>query len=360
MLSDRPQNLKKFRKKSRPFNLKRWVLKKLNWINYPFISAYRGYGDQKKIVVSGHVFRSLYWISERQRNNIIFNALRTLKRFLMNPIPEAKVELQVGKQKYTTTADSAGYYSFNVPNPGFRDGWHDYRVRLIDLDEAYEDEEIMVVEEILIPHNTEFAFISDIDDTFLVSHSTSFLKKVYNLLTKSVHRRKTFEGVVKHYQRLMKGLDPEKPNPFFYVSSSEWNLYDFIVEFCEINELPKGVFLLQDLKSGFRELLKQSGGDHSHKELKIRKIIEMFPDHKFVLLGDNGQRDPEIYHDITTQFPRQVTAVYIRDINQKKIKRIKRIGKQLQEKDVEFMFFSDSNEAFHHSENILFQQKQTG
>jgi phosphatidate phosphatase APP1 len=217
-----------------------------------------------------------------------------------------------------------------------------------------------VVEEILIPHNTEFAFISDIDDTFLVSHSTSFLRKIYNLLTKSVNRRKTFEGVAKHYQRLMQGLDPEKPNPFFYVSSSEWNLYDFIVEFCEINELPKGVFLLQDIKSGFRDLLKQSGGDHSHKEEKIRKIFEMFPDHKFVLLGDNGQRDPEIYQNITTQFPRQVTAVYIRDINQKKIERINRIGKQLQEKNVEFMFFRDSEEAFHHSENILFQQKQTG
>ncbi|MBR9998273.1 MAG: DUF2183 domain-containing protein [Cyclobacteriaceae bacterium] len=360
MLSDRPQNIKKFRKRGKPFNLKRWVLKKLNWINYPFISAYRGYGDSEKIIVSGHVFRSLYWISERERNNIIVNSLRTLKRFLMNPIPEASVELQVGKNKYTTTANSAGYYSFNVPNPGFRAGWHDYRVRLIDLDEAYEDEDIRVVEEILIPHNTEYAFISDIDDTFLVSHSTSLFKKVYNLLTKNVKKRKAFEGVAKHYQRLMRGADPEMPNPFFYVSSSEWNLYDFIVEFCEINELPRGVYLLQDLKSGFRQLLKQSGGDHRHKEIKIRKILEMFPNHKFVLLGDNGQRDPEIYHDITRQFPGQVIAVYIRDINQKKIKRIKRIGNEMKENNIHFMFFRDSDEAFHHSEDILFSRKQTG
>ena len=59
MLSDKPKNIKKFRKKGKPFNLKRWVLKKLNWINYPFISAYRGYGDEEKLFVNGHVFRSL-------------------------------------------------------------------------------------------------------------------------------------------------------------------------------------------------------------------------------------------------------------------------------------------------------------
>ena len=158
----------------------------------------------------------------------------------------------------------------------------------------------------------------------------------------------------------MHGIDPAMPNPFFYVSSSEWNLYDFIVEFCEINELPKGVFQLQDLKSGFRDLLKQSGGDHRHKETKIRKILETFPEHKFVLLGDNGQRDPEIYHDITRQFPGQVIAVYLRDINRKKIGKMKRIGDKIRERNIEFMLFRDSDEAFHHSENILFDQKQTG
>jgi phosphatidate phosphatase APP1 len=280
-----------------------------------------------------------------------------LKRFLTSPNPDARLELHLGRNKYTTTANSRGYYQFDVPNPGFGMGWHDYRIQLIDLEEAYEDEEIKVVEEFLIPHNTEYAFISDIDDTFLVSHSTDFLKKLYHLLTKNTETRKIFKGVVDHYQRLLNGLDREMPNPFFYVSSSEWNLYDFVVEFCEINDLPKGVFLLQDLKSGFRELLKQSGGDHRHKEIKIKRILETFPDHRFVLLGDNGQRDPEIYYDIIKQFPDQIDAVYIRDINSKKRKRIRIIGEEVKKMNVDMILFKNSREAFGHSDSVLFAER---
>ncbi len=359
MLSDIPQNidLRKLRKKGKPFNIKAWLRKKLNWINFPFISAYRGFGDEKILHVYGHVFKSMYWISERQRKNIIVNGLRMLKRFLMKPMPDAEVELQVGNNRYTTTSDSRGYYTFEVPNPGFGYGWHDYRVKLINLPEAYEDEEIKVVEEILIPQRSEYAFISDIDDTFVVSHSTKFFRKIYNLLTKNVEARKTFKGVVDHYRRLMEGLDPKMPNPFFYVSSSEWNLYDFIVEFCEINKLPKGVFLLQDLKAGLRELMKQSGGDHRHKEIKIKKIIQTFPEHKFVLLGDSGQRDPEIYYNVAREFPDKIVAVYIRSVSKRKSKRLKRIGNEMKKKNIDFVCFKDSHDALEHSELILFKER---
>jgi phosphatidate phosphatase APP1 len=56
--------------------------------------------------------------------------------------------------------------------------------------------------------------------------------------------------VVNHYQLLAtSGQITNNSNPFFYVSGSEWNLYDFIVEFFRINNLPKGVFLLNQLKA---------------------------------------------------------------------------------------------------------------
>jgi phosphatidate phosphatase APP1 len=358
MLSDIPQNIDKFRKKSRPFRFKRWIRKKLNWINYPFINAYRGFGNAQTVYVYGHVFRSLYWISERKTDSFVRNGLRMLKRFLMKPIKNVRVEIQVGKERYYTSTNHRGYFFMGVPNPGFKDGWHDYRVRLKDLPEAYEDEDIKVVEEFLIPHQSEYAFISDIDDTFLVSHSTSFFKKVFHMLSKNVESRNPFQGVQDHYRRLMKGLNPDKPNPFFYVSSSEWNLYDFIVEFCEINTLPKGVFLLRDLKVGLHELLRQSGGNHNHKELKFKTILETYPAHRFVLLGDSGQRDPEIYHRIVSRFPEQVEAVYIRDMGKRKRSKTRKIGERIAQYGVHFVLFEDSSEAFEHSETHLFNNSE--
>jgi len=216
-----------------------------------------------------------------------------------------------------------------------------------------------VVEEVLIPSPTGCALISDIDDTFIVSHSTSLFRKLYNLLTKSVETRRIFKGVVDHYQLLMNGQSREHSNPFFYVSSSEWNLYDFIVEFCELNELPKGAFLLQDLKSGFRQLLKQSGGDHRHKEIKIIEILEKYPEYKVVLLGDSGQRDPEIYRSIAAQYPDRVAAIYIRDVRKKskRRKKVKRIGQDLKELGIELIYFKDSSKAIKHSEAKLFGQQ---
>ncbi|ULT45467.1 hypothetical protein KRR40_20705 [Niabella defluvii] len=49
------------------------------------------------------------------------------------------------------------------------------------------------------------------------------------MLTRNAHSRKPFDGVVAHYRALqLAQTTSDRPNPFFYVSSSEWNLYDFI------------------------------------------------------------------------------------------------------------------------------------
>ena len=84
------------------------------------------------------------------------------------------------------------------------------------------------------------------------------------------------------------------------------------------NELPEGVFLLQDLKSGIRDLLKSGGGSHSHKKDKIERLLRVFPESKFVLIGDSGQKDPYIYQSIVREYPGRVEEVYIRDVRKSK------------------------------------------
>src|SRR4030095_6233864 len=109
---------------------------------------------------------------------------------------------------------------------------------------------------IYIPYATQYGFISDIDDTFLISHSSNLRKRLFVLFTQNARSRKPFEGVVKHYQLLaLSNTTADAPNPFFYVSSSEWNLYDYILEFTRVNGFPEGVFLLNRLKR-FSQLLK--------------------------------------------------------------------------------------------------------
>jgi len=178
----------------------------------------------------------------------------------------------------------------------------------------------------------------------LISHATQILRKLRLILTKNAKTRLPFPGVRAFYKQL---AGNDRINPIFYVSSSEWNLYDFLVDFFATQELPKGPFLLQKFKSGLRDLIHSGGGSHEHKQEKIEELLLRFPTLKFILIGDNGQRDPEIYSKIVSQFPDRILAIYLRDIKDEKIDTV--IQKAIQENSVPLFLIKNTSEAQKHA-----------
>jgi phosphatidate phosphatase APP1 len=135
------------------------------------------------------------------------------------------------------------------------------------------------------------------------------------MFTKNPRSRKTFADVVKFYKLLsLAHTSHDLLNPFFYVSSSEWNLYDDLNEFFKHNGLPKGAFLLNNIKK-WHELLKTGKTKHEGKLMRVTRILKAFPKQRFILLGDNSQSDPQIYTSIANKYPEQILAIYIRNIN---------------------------------------------
>jgi phosphatidate phosphatase APP1 len=172
------------------------------------------------------------------------------------------------------------------------------------------------------------------------------------LFTRNAWTRKPFEGVVKHYQLLAKGnTTPEAPNPFFFVSSSEWNLYDFLLEFSTRNGVPRGIFLLNVMKR-FSQLLKTGQNNHQTKFTRIARILKTYAHQRFVLLGDSSQHDPYIYQDIVKHFPAQIKAVYIRDVYKKNQEKAREVLNKIESTGVSCCFFSHSHEAIEHSKRI--------
>jgi phosphatidate phosphatase APP1 len=149
----------------------------------------------------------------------------------------------------------------------------------------------------------------------------------------------------------MAGVTNGIPNPFFYVSSSEWNLYDYLREFCRRQEMPRGVFLLNQLK-GFHHLLKTGQGKHASKYIRIAKVMKSYPDHLYILLGDNSQDDPYIYAAIVRDFPGKVKAVYIRKVSKSNEKKTRISVEYMQERGVACCLFEHSSEAKDHSRAI--------
>ena len=178
---------------------------------------------------------------------------------------------------------------------------------------------------------------------------------MYVLLTKNAHTRKPFEGVVNHYRLLSRAgankASKEVVNPFFYVSSSEWNLYDFIVEFSRKNSLPEGVFLLNQVKR-LSEVWKTGQNNHSTKFMRIARIIEAYPDLQYVLLGDDSQQDPNIYASIVQHFPGKIRSVYLRHVYEKNVTSVGELKAKIEAAGVPCCHFANSAEAIEHSINI--------
>lgn len=316
------------------------------------VSVYRGYANEREIVIFGHVFKknapSRFVIDQKRKWK---HAYAILQMFRVKTLEEAKVEITFKNIKQRTTSLKDGYFRCVIPySEKLESGWHQFGVKV-----DFEGKQIKEQGELIKPFPGEYGFISDIDDTFLISHSKSLFKKLYVMLSRNVARRKTFEGVVKHYNLLNKAGREQNDgsNAFFYVSSSEWNLYHFIKQFTILQELPKAVFKLKEIKSGLKDLLFSGRGDHNHKFQKIKHLMEFYPELKFVLLGDDSQQDPFIYEQISKIFPSNLKAVYIRQTNAKKFKtEVASALKNIEKLDVETCYFIDSEVAIAHSKKI--------
>jgi phosphatidate phosphatase APP1 len=185
-----------------------------------------------------------------------------------------------------------------------------------------------------------------------MSYSSHMGQRLKVLFTQNARSRKPFEGVVRHYQLLALGnTTPEAPNPFFYVSSSEWNLYDYIHEFTAVNGLPRGVFMLNVLKQ-FSQIFKTGQNNHHTKFARIVRILEAYPAQKFVLLGDSSQQDPYIYASIVSHFPGRIYAVYIRDVHEPNQAKVSEVLTGIEAEGVPYCFFRHSEEAIKHSQQI--------
>jgi len=314
------------------------------------IKVYHGYGHQKKMVVYGHVLAGKSVLPSKFNNNPISNFIHLFKLFLVKPIPSVKVSLQWQNQILYTTTESDGFFKFEWPtDTEIVAGWHLISVHLLD-NQGFKS--ITINGKLFVPHTTQYGFISDIDDTVLVSHSANTGKKLRVMFTKNPRSRKTFADVVKFYQLLsLTHTEANLPNPFFYVSSSEWNLYDDLNEFFKHNGLPKGAFLLNSLKKWY-ELLKTGKTKHEGKLVRVTRILEEFPNQRFVLLGDNSQSDPEIYVNIANKYPEQIVALYIRNVSLMRENFVLELMHTIRNKKIYAYQFKHTDEAILHAKVI--------
>ncbi len=338
--------------------LRRYLLTQLRLTDQPTVKVYRGFGNAERVVVHGTVFRRGAFPRRKYRDGLLINLFSLIRLFVVRPYAQARVRVCCGPESVETLTDTAGYFWATLPlNKPLVPGWHPVRAELVS--QTITPETILAEGsgQVLVPHPTTLACISDIDDTFLISHSAKLAKRLRVLFTRNAHSRQPFEGVVAHYQLLAKtgnGSDATDSarNAFFYVSSSEWNLYDYILDFSEKNHLPIGVYLLSPLKQ-FGELLKTGQGKHQTKFDRIVWILQTYPNQQFILLGDDTQEDPGIYASVVEQFAPQIRVVYIRQVHAGNQPKTRTILSRIDAMGVPCCYFAHSKDALQHTLDLL-------
>jgi phosphatidate phosphatase APP1 len=340
------------RRVTNPFRaVKLWIKEQTGWLGVPKIIPYRGYGNNREVIAMGTVTEDKGLSLPEHDDSIWENMLAMFKRYISDEIPGVRVLVKFYDQEKIVETDEDGFFvaRFKTGDQIKACMWHE--VHFILLDEVITDQELVEAtgEVFIITGSEEHAIISDVDDTILVSHSTNLLKKMRLMLLKNAATRIPFEGVASFYKALQTGRDQVACNPVFFISSSEWNLYDLLLDFCKFNHIPKGVFLLKQLKNNIFHFWKSGGGSHAHKLKKINGLMQFYHLLNFILIGDSGQKDPDIYLRTIRTFPGRVKAVYIRDIRKKKRKHLLDLTEKFKKLGVELVVVKNTYEASIHA-----------
>jgi phosphatidate phosphatase APP1 len=279
------------------------------------IVGYRGYATGTRALILGRVLEEERIAAPDATHSRWRNLVDTLRRIESDPMRHAKVRVRLGNVLREVVADDEGFLhewvTLSAPLPHAT--WHPAELELVTRPNAAR---AVTVAPILVPPASPmFGVISDMDDTVLQSEVTNFLRAAQLMLLENARTRLPFPGVAAFYRALEAGGAGTTPsagggNPIFYVSSSPWNLYDVITEFLEAQRIPAGPLLLRDWDLG-RALLRTS----DYKERVIAEILSSYPTLPFMLVGDSGQEDPEIYSTVVRANPGRILAVYIRNVS---------------------------------------------
>lgn len=229
-------------------------------------------------------------------------AERGWRQFFTTQVGFLPVTVTLGGVTISTRTDRSGYIDLLIENHGLEPGWHEATITPV----VGEPVKAPVV--IVSPTTTQ-GLISDIDDTVVITWLPRSTLAAYNSFVLHTNARKPVPGMATFYNEVLKG----KPNaPVFYLSTGAWNTYPTLTTFTQANGFPVGPMLMTDWGPTPNAVFR-SGSEHKIRQL--RNLLIMFPEIRWVLVGDDGQHDPLIYDELAREHPSHIAAIAIRELN---------------------------------------------
>ena len=262
----------------------------------PVITAYTGYGAPGWARVMARVVLTRRTRSVKKRDKV-----RGWRSFTTSPVNNATVQIQIGDQVHETRTDRSGYVDTRVKGD-LEPGWATVRLSTDGAEPV--EAPIRVVDPTIT-----FGVVSDIDATVMVTALPRPLLAAWNTFVLDEHARAAVPGMAVLYERLV-AANPGAP--VFYLSTGAWNVGPTLARFLSRHLYPAGPLLLTDW-GPTPDRWFRSGQEH--KRNTLRRLAAEFPDIKWLLIGDDGQHDQEIYSEFAQEHPDNVAAVAIRRLS---------------------------------------------
>jgi len=158
---------------------------------------------------------------------------------------------------------------------------------------------------------TGLSVISDVDDT--IKHS-NVGRRADMLANTFLRDHQSVPGMSDLYRQWQ-----DEAAVFHYVSSSPWQLFDCLTELCSEHGFPDGTFHLRNIRLRDPTVLRLFIARRWGKRGMIKQILKTFPQRRFILVGDSGEKDPEIYGVMARKYPERVERILIRNVDHRRL-----------------------------------------
>ena len=274
------------------------------WNFVPQTVAYQGYGSTEFVRILARVLLTSKPAPGSRAEHAAKNGnqnVRGWRAFTSVPIPRVTVEIEIGGVVTTVKADRGGLVDTDV-TVSLSPGWHTAVLRA----EGTEPTEASIF---VVAPDTRFGIVSDIDDTVMVTALPRPFLALWNTFVLSERARMATPGMAVLLDRLI----VEHPDaPVVYLSTGPWNAAPTLARFLTRNMYPSGTLLLTDWGLT-QDRWFRSGQEHKLRNLE--RLAAEFPDMRWLLVGDNGQHDEQIYSEFSREHGSRVAAIAIRQLS---------------------------------------------
>ncbi|MBB6094027.1 phosphatidate phosphatase APP1 [Povalibacter uvarum] len=270
------------------------------------VILYPAYGTGTAAVVEGRVIDREKQGEITAEDGRARNLSRNLRSLMNDEQEDVPVTVTIGEKAWRTTTNQEGYFrilieDLTLPMPG----WHEMSAATTDGSGKGSL--------LLVPAHNVHGLISDFDDTVVISEVNDKSQLLANSLLLNYRQRKPVPDVAAAYGKLAATNPDTTSAPLFYLSASPRQLQSSIQAFLDHNNFPRGVLITKRVTNDASS--EPLTNQFAYKLGRLVEVFERLPHVSFVLAGDDGEQDPEIYAAMQRRYPTRVTAIWIRRVH---------------------------------------------